>query len=117
MSAPDSASAAPEDAVAAAVRAQNQEEALLESWLSEGDRRALEVVHVHAGGAAGGDRPEVSQSAFDDAVKENIDEFEMSLAEAVEDAKATFVMQGMRVPEDMRYGGEDTKESEGEKSR
>ena len=33
--------------IAEAIKAQNQEEALLEEWLSKGDRRAVQVVKSH----------------------------------------------------------------------
>lgn len=79
--------------------AQNREEALLESWLGAGDRRALEVVQSHVSAA-------VSQSAFDEAVVSNMVEFEMSMHDAVQDARATFAMQGRRVPQGMRYGAD-----------
>lgn len=36
----------------------------------------------------------ISQDGFDGAVKENMEDFDMSLAEAVEDAIKTFQMQG-----------------------
>ena len=90
--------------LAAAVLAQNQEEALLESWLSAGDRRALNVVQAHSGRPP--QRGFVSQRDFDEAVRENVDEFEMAVDEAEADARATFSMQGMRVPDGMRYGAE-----------
>jgi predicted exporter len=81
--------------------AQNREEAQLESWLGAGDRRALEVVQAHAA---------VSQSAFDEAVLSNMEEFEMSMQDAIQDAKATFHMQGRTLPQGMRYGAEHTEE-------
>ena len=84
-----------------AIRAQNQEEAQLEEWLSSGDRRALDVVKSH--------KRQVSQSAFDEAVRENIEEFDMAISDAIADARATFAMQGMEVSVDIhadenRYG-------------
>ena len=86
--------------IAEAIKAQNQEEALLEEWLSKGDRRAVQVVKSH--------KRQVSQSAFDDAVRENIEEFDMAISEAIADARATFAMQKMEIPaeiltDDSRY--------------
>ena len=79
-----------DDPLTIAVQAQNRSEAQLEQWLSQGDQRALEVVKAQR---------EVSQDNFDEAVRENIEEFEMEIEEAITDAKTQFELQGLSCTE------------------
>jgi excinuclease UvrABC nuclease subunit len=79
-----------DDPLIIAVQAQNRSEAQLEQWLSQGDQRALEVVKAQR---------EVSQDNFDEAVRENIEEFEMEIEEAITDAKTQFELQGLSCTE------------------
>ena len=74
------------DPLKLAVAEQNMAEAQLETWLSQGDSRAVAVVKKQRC---------VSQETFDAAVRENIDEFEMEVQEAVDDAKTQFELQGV----------------------
>ena len=79
-----------EDPLIIAVQAQNRSEAQLEQWLSQGDQRAVEVVKAQR---------EVTQDNFDEAVRENIEEFEMEIEEAITDAKTQFELQGLSCTE------------------
>jgi hypothetical protein len=76
----------PEEKLNTAVQEQNRNEAQLESWLSQGDQRAVEVVKKHIC---------VRQETFDEAVRENIDDFEMEIQTAIDDAKTQFELQGL----------------------
>ena len=79
-----------EDPLIIAVQAQNRSEAQLEQWLSQGDQRAVEVVKAQR---------EATQDNFDEAVRENIEEFEMEIEEAITDAKTQFELQGLSCTE------------------
>ena len=69
-----------------AVQEQNRQEAQLETWLSEGDKRAIDAVKKQR---------EVSQEMFEEEVRENIEDFDVSIEEAIKDAKAQFEIQGL----------------------
>ena len=79
-------SADPAELEKIAVQAQNRSEAQLETWLSQGDQRAVEAVQQQR---------EVSQQTFDAAVRENIEDFEMEIEEAIEDTKTQFEIQNL----------------------
>jgi len=71
-----------------AARKQNEREAQLSSLLGQGDARGLKLV----GGS-------VSESTFIDAVKENMEVFEVSKAQAVKDVVQEFRLMGLDVSE------------------
>ena len=68
------------------VQEQNRSEAQLEEYLSNGDKRALGMQATLMC---------VSQSSFDEAVLENMNDFEMDVEEAVDDASKQFKMQNL----------------------
>ena len=84
----DHAAAATSDTntIAAAVAAQNAEEAQLETWLATGDSRAVDVVKTH--------RRPVPQALFDEVVRENVEDLELTHVEAVADAREQLGLQG-----------------------
>ena len=71
-----------------AVRQQNREEAELEMLLASGDGRAVDIVRTHR---------VLSQAAFNDVVRENVEEFDMELDAAITDARQQFEQQGVNL--------------------